>query len=59
MKNATVANVITKICPSFGCKRASKQTGVILNDQMDDFSSPGVVNSYGLRPSEANFIVPG
>lgn len=43
----------------FGCKRASKQTGVILNDQMDDFSSPGVVNSYGLRPSEANFIVPG
>lgn len=26
---------------------------------MDDFSTPGLANSYGYAPSEANYIVPG
>ena len=35
-------------------------TGVLLNDEMDDFSAkPGVPNAYGLVGAEANAIEPG
>lgn len=35
-------------------------TGVLLNDEMDDFSSkPGTPNAYGLVGNEANSIQPG
>jgi gamma-glutamyltranspeptidase/glutathione hydrolase len=44
----------------FGSGMAVKGTGVILNDEMDDFSaSPGRPNSYGLVGSKANAIAPG
>lgn len=41
-----------------GSLRRSK-TGIILNDEMDDFSTPGNVNIYGIPPSESNYIKPG
>lgn len=37
----------------------SQSTGLILNDQMDDFSIPGRINEYGIPASPANFIKPG
>ena len=44
----------------FGACFVAQGTGVLLNDEMDDFvSKPGVPNAYGLVGSHANAIQPG
>lgn len=44
----------------FGSALAAAGTGVLLNDEMDDFSSkPGTPNVYGLIGASANAIAPG
>jgi len=44
----------------FGSGFVVPGTGVLLNDEMDDFSSkPGTPNVYGLVGAEANAIAPG
>lgn len=44
----------------FGAAMVPPGTGVLLNDEMDDFSSkPGEPNVYGLVGAEANAIEPG
>jgi gamma-glutamyltranspeptidase/glutathione hydrolase len=44
----------------FGSCLVAKGTGVVMNDEMDDFSiAPGVPNAYGVRGGEANAPGPG
>lgn len=42
-----------------GSLRRSSKTGIILNDEMDDFSVPGRNNVYGIPPSAVNYVKPG
>ncbi len=50
----------TTINTAFGSMIVAEGWGVILNNEMDDFSlRPGVANVFGLVGSEANAIAPG
>ena len=52
--------ITTTINTRFGSKVIIPGTGVVMNNQMDDFSiAPGVPNAYGLIGSENNSIAPG
>ncbi len=45
---------------SFGSKVVIPGTGVLMNNQMDDFSiQPGVANHFGLVGADANSVAPG
>jgi len=45
---------------TFGSKVVVPGTGVVLNNEMDDFSAqPGTPNAFGLVGAEANAIAPG
>jgi gamma-glutamyltranspeptidase/glutathione hydrolase len=44
----------------FGSGYVSPSTGILLNDEMDDFTtSPGKPNTYGLVQGKANAVAPG
>jgi len=43
----------------WGCKYMSPSTGIIMNNQMDDFASPNITSAYDVPPSPNNFIYPG
>lgn len=43
----------------FGARLMTPDTGIILNDEMDDFSQPNKNNSFGFVPSPNNFIRAG
>jgi gamma-glutamyltranspeptidase/glutathione hydrolase len=44
----------------FGARVVASGTGVLMNDEMDDFTAnPGATNIYGLVQGDANAIAPG
>lgn len=49
----------TTVNAYFGAKVLSPSTGIVLNDEMDDFSVPAKRTPDRLPPAPANFIAPG
>ncbi|OJT23851.1 gamma-glutamyltransferase [Archangium sp. Cb G35] len=59
-KDGNAVALTTTVNYAFGSCVVAKGTGILLNDQMDDFAArPGVPNAYGLVTGEANAIAPG
>ncbi|MHA7628405.1 gamma-glutamyltransferase [Corallococcus sp. M7] len=59
-KDGNAVAMTTTVNYSFGSCLVAKGTGVLLNDEMDDFAAqPGVPNAYGLVTGEPNAIQPG
>lgn len=58
-ENGDAVSATTTINLFFGSRYRSTRTGIIYNNEMDDFSTPGKKNAYGVEPSESNMIVPG
>jgi gamma-glutamyltranspeptidase / glutathione hydrolase len=50
----------TTVNLTFGAHLVAGKTGIVLNDQMDDFSlTPGLPNAFGLIGNEQNAVAPG
>ena len=43
----------------WGCKFMTPSTGIVMNNQMNDFAVPHVTSAYGVPPAQNNFISPG
>lgn len=52
-------SLTTTINLLFGSQLIVPETGIILNNEMNDFSIPGSSNAFGYVPSPANYIAPG
>ncbi|CAH1638310.1 unnamed protein product [Spodoptera littoralis] len=56
--NGDAVSVTSSINFYYGAGFSTLKTGIVMNNVMDDFSSPGITNYFGLKPSPANFIAP-
>ncbi|KAJ1668314.1 hypothetical protein IW140_000382 [Coemansia sp. RSA 1813] len=58
-KDGVAVSLTSTVNLGFGSRVMDPVTGVILNDEMDDFSTTNKTNGFGLRPSPNNKIVRG
>ena len=59
-KEGNAVSVTYTLNGAFGTGIVAAGTGILLNNEMDDFTSkPGTANLYGLVQGEANAIAPG
>lgn len=58
--DGNAASVTYTLNGSFGALTMAPNTGVLLNNEMDDFTvKPGVANQFGLVQGEKNAVAPG
>jgi len=58
-KNGNVVSMTYTLNSTFGSKVVIKGTGILMNNEMDDFSAaPGIPNQFNLLGAEANQIAP-
>ncbi|ETW81007.1 hypothetical protein HETIRDRAFT_155010 [Heterobasidion irregulare TC 32-1] len=58
-KDGMAVALTTTVNLVFGSLVMDPVTGIIMNDEMDDFSTPGTPNAFGLWPSPFNYPEPG
>ena len=57
--NGLVISLTSTVNINFGSGVMVPETGLIMNNEMNDFSIPGTSDAFGYAPSPANLIVPG
>ncbi|KAK5051025.1 hypothetical protein LTR84_003584 [Exophiala bonariae] len=57
--NGMAITLTTTVNLLFGSQLLVPETGIIMNNEMNDFSIPGTSNAFGFVPSPSNYIRPG